>query len=137
MKRIVVDTNVLVSGLISPHGPPGRIVDWLRTGVLELAVDDRILHEYAGVLRRPYFARYFSATEGSELIRYLELNSLHVVCSRHGRNLPDPKDAPFFETAYAAGVSLVTGNTKHFPPQPDMVVAVQTPAQFVARNEGP
>ena len=136
MKRVVVDTNVLVSGLISPHGPPGRIVDWLRAGALELAVDDRILDEYGSVLRRPYFARYFSTADSAELMRYLELNSVQVVCSRHARGLPDPKDAPFWETAYAAGVSLVTGNTKHFPRQPDMVVAVLTPAQFVAQSEG-
>jgi len=43
--KIVLDTNVLISGMLNPSGPPGRIVDFLRTEVLQLAVDDRILAE--------------------------------------------------------------------------------------------
>ena len=46
----VVDTNVLVSGLLSPFGPPGRIVDLLQAGGLRLAADDRIEAEYRDVL---------------------------------------------------------------------------------------
>jgi predicted nucleic acid-binding protein len=43
--RIVLDTNVLVSGLLSPHGPPGRIFDLLLGGKLTLVFDDRLLAE--------------------------------------------------------------------------------------------
>ena len=32
MNRAVFDTNVVVSGFLSPSGPPGRIVEWLRNG---------------------------------------------------------------------------------------------------------
>ena len=45
----VVDTNVLVSGLLSPFGPPGRLVDALQAGGLKLATDDRIEAEYRDV----------------------------------------------------------------------------------------
>ena len=34
LKDAVIDTNVLVSGVLSSAGPPGRIVEWLRSGVL-------------------------------------------------------------------------------------------------------
>ena len=44
MIRIVLDTNVLVPGMISAFGPPGRIVDRVREGHVELVVDDRDLH---------------------------------------------------------------------------------------------
>ena len=47
----VLDTNVLVSGLINPHGHPGRLMDAVLGGHLELALDDRIYSEYAEVLR--------------------------------------------------------------------------------------
>ncbi len=57
--KIVLDTNVLISGILKPSGPPGRIVDLLRSGVLQLVVDDRILAEYTDVLRRDYFLQYF------------------------------------------------------------------------------
>ena len=41
--KVVVDTNVLVSGLINSDGYPGRIVDLLRADALQVVVDDRIL----------------------------------------------------------------------------------------------
>ena len=39
--KIVLDTNVLISGMLNPSGPPGRIVDFMRTGVLQIVVDER------------------------------------------------------------------------------------------------
>ena len=38
MNRIVLDTNVLVSGMINAHGAPGRIVDLVREEQVELAL---------------------------------------------------------------------------------------------------
>ena len=55
MNRAVFDTNVLVAGFLSPAGPPGRIVEWLRAGSVVAVVDDRIFSEYAEVLIRPAF----------------------------------------------------------------------------------
>ena len=55
MNRAVFDTNVVVSGFLSPAGPPGRIVEWLRNGSVQAVVDDRIMAEYAEVLARPSF----------------------------------------------------------------------------------
>ena len=56
---VVLDTNVLVSGLMSPGNPPGRIIDFLRAGDITLAIDDRILAEYCAVLARENFRNYF------------------------------------------------------------------------------
>lgn len=55
--RIVLDTNVLVSGLLNPHGSPGRLLDHFLAGDITLLVDDRILAEYGEVLRRPHLLR--------------------------------------------------------------------------------
>ncbi|MBE0618826.1 MAG: putative toxin-antitoxin system toxin component, PIN family, partial [Proteobacteria bacterium] len=52
---IVLDTNVLVAGLLSPFGPPGQIARMVSSEDLHLCVDARILSEYAEVLRRPRF----------------------------------------------------------------------------------
>ena len=52
---LVVDTNVLVSGLLQARGPSGQIVRGLANGALNLAFDARILIEYQEVLRRPKF----------------------------------------------------------------------------------
>ena len=53
--KIVLDTNVLVSGLLTPFGPSGEIVRMISAGELILHVDARILSEYQEVLNRPKF----------------------------------------------------------------------------------
>ena len=47
--KVVLDTNVLVSGLLNPYGPPGRIVQLAAAGELQLCLDARILAEYREV----------------------------------------------------------------------------------------
>ncbi len=130
--KAVVDTNVLVSGLLNPKGSPGRIVNQLRTGELQLVIDDRILDEYTRVLRRPYFERYFTRKDREHLIEYLTHNSEYVIATLRCADLPDPDDASFLETALTAGVSLVTGNRKHFPPDKTKNCQVYSPAEFTA-----
>ena len=47
---VVLDTNVLVSGLAFPGGPPGRLVSAWRAGAFSLAVSDFLLDELARIL---------------------------------------------------------------------------------------
>jgi uncharacterized protein len=111
--RIVLDTNVLVSGLLSPHGPPGRILDSIVSGAVGLLVDDRILREYAEVLTRPRFG--FDRATALELVDFLAEASEHVDSSQVSVSLADQDDAPFLEVAIAGGAdALVTGNIRHF-----------------------
>lgn len=53
--KIVLDTNVLVSGLINANGFPGRIIDLVRNNILQLIIDSRIMEEYSDVLNRDKF----------------------------------------------------------------------------------
>ena len=129
---VVLDTNVLVSGLINPSGAPGRIVDLLRSGQLRSVVDDRILTEYHDVLRRTRFDRYFSDAAREDVLEYLSKNSLYISCSVVVSRLPDPGDVPFLEVALTEQVVLVTGNIKHFPQEHARNCIVLTPAEFIA-----
>ena len=49
----MLDTNVVVSGLLTPGGNCGQLVDLAIEGSFELFVDGRILSEYEGGLQRP------------------------------------------------------------------------------------
>ena len=60
--RIVLDTNLLVSGLIVPHGLPHQLIAAWRRGAFRLLVTDAILAEYAAVLARPRFAEKYGLT---------------------------------------------------------------------------
>ena len=112
--RFVLDTNVLVSGALSPHGPPGRLVDLVLAGDLLLVVDDRLLSEYAEVLRRPRLA--LPAREVEALVRHLREVSEPVTARPLSVTLPDADDLPFLEVAAAGAATLVTGNPRHFRP---------------------
>lgn len=60
--RIVLDTNLLVSGLVVPHGLPHRLLTEWRRGSVRLLITDAILDEYAAVLARPQFAAKYGLT---------------------------------------------------------------------------
>ena len=55
--RAVVDTNILVSALLMPAGPPRAVAQAIRHGVLQLMVCAEIIEEYVDVLHRPRLAR--------------------------------------------------------------------------------
>ncbi len=113
--KAVVDTNVLVSGLINPDSYPGRIIDLLRVDALQIVVDDRILAEYHDVLRRDAFRAYFSEQDREDILEYLDNTALHTASRFVVLGLPDSGGAPFLEVALSAEVPLVTGNAKHYP----------------------
>ena len=136
MNRAVFDTNVLVSGFLSPAGPPGRIVEWLRNGSVQAVLDDRIVAEYDEVLKRHQFG--LPVSEVNLVLAAIRARSFWVEAeaARMVRGLPDPDDAPFLECALEAGVPLIAGNLRHFPKSAVKDVIVITPAQFVTSVRG-
>ena len=55
MIRAVIDTNVLVSGLLSPSGNEALIILAIHQGLLRLCLSEQIIDEYARALARPRF----------------------------------------------------------------------------------
>jgi uncharacterized protein len=130
---IVLDTNVIVSGLINPRGAPARVIDLVLSSAVQVAFDDRILAEYAEVLTRPPFA--FPAKDVNALLDHIQLNGIHPLVGRSPiTNYPDPDDAPFAEVALEARVdALVTGNAGHFAFLAAQAVPVLSPSEFLTR----
>lgn len=133
--RVVVDTHVLVSGVLNPHGPPGRIVDAILAEAFTVLYDDRILSEYRAVLARPTFG--FRSSEIDALVDFVEVAGESIIVQRLTVVLPDPTDLPFLEVAASGHAdALVTGNTKHFKPRRGSHgLAICTPADFIGRLE--
>lgn len=112
--KVVIDTNVLVSGLLSPYGPPGEIVRMISSGALLLCFEARVISEYSQVLRRPKFP--FHTEEIDVLLEQIQSKGSVVGPEPLKRRLTDPHDEAFLEVAVAGKVEmLVTGNLKHFP----------------------
>lgn len=116
--RVVVDTNVYVSGLLGLFSYPARIIDLVYNGHVQCVYDDRIYNEYAEVLSRVKFSHVISVSERTDLLAYLKGSGFCVLAPPlhpFTASLPDPSDLPFAEVAVAgAAQCLITGNTAHF-----------------------
>ncbi len=131
MKRIVLDSNVLVSALLTPFGLPGRVLDMVLAGEIQILYDDRILAEYGEVLTREKFG--FARGEVEDLLAFLKAEGELVLASPLNVELPDPDDAMFLEVAVAGRTeAIVTGNGEHFPPNRRCGIPVLSPAEFLA-----
>jgi putative PIN family toxin of toxin-antitoxin system len=128
--KIVLDTNVLVAGLLSPFGPCGDIVRMVFSGSLTLCVDARVLSEYHEVLNRPKF--HFDPDKVVSVLDYIDHTSWVVSSTPLSVSLPDPDDKPFLEIAISGNADyLVTGNAIHFPSELCQGVNVVSPADFL------
>jgi putative PIN family toxin of toxin-antitoxin system len=112
--RVVLDTNVIVSAHLNHEGYERHVLDLALTGKIALAVSEKILAEYEGVLRRAKFSiprRYVSQS-----MRLLRASAKLVNPRRNVAAAHDPDDNRFLECAEAARADyLVTGNKRHFP----------------------
>ena len=130
--RAVLDTNVLVSALISPGGDSARLLLALRSGAFELLVSPLLLAELRDVLGRDKFRRYVSEADADA---YVELIRSEGVVRADPRPSPeplsaDPDDEYLIELARVAQVdALVTGDAHLLDLQG--IIPAMTPAEFL------
>ncbi len=122
----VIDTNVLVSALLSSHEDAAtvQVVGKLFSGEIIPLFSKEILDEYNDVLRRKKFG--FSSEAVSSILRAIEKSGESVTPTPTGEIFPDMKDLPFYEVVLDKQDSdayLVTGNIRHFPSKPFIVTA--------------
>lgn len=114
MIRAVIDTNVLISSLLSPSGNEALVVLAIVQGLLTPCFSDEILREYEGVLSRAKFS--FSQDEIDAMMALLHERGELVIAGPLLTGLPDPEDEKFVACAHAASADfIVTGNRRHFP----------------------
>ncbi len=113
--RIVIDTNVLVSALLSRGRVPDLVLDAIVSQRHVVLYDQRVLREYRSVMARPKFM--FSPERAERRVA-----SLLGVGSDVGEanawlgTMTDDTDRIFVEVALQGGGDvLLTGNAKHFP----------------------
>ena len=125
----VIDTNVLVSALISNKSttPPLVVLAHIYSGDITPVFNDEIIQEYRDVLSRQKF--HLDSTDIDNAMRVfldygLNLNRTKV----DDESFSDPKDIVFYEVKMSKEEAfLVTGNIKHFPRKPFVV----TPREMV------
>jgi putative PIN family toxin of toxin-antitoxin system len=114
MIRVVLDTNVLVSALISPLGNEALVLDAVQNGWIVPCLTREIVEEYAEVLARPRFS--FARKEIDGLLGLLELKGMLFEPLPAPGTSSDPGDECFIECALQGNADfIVTGNKRHFP----------------------
>jgi uncharacterized protein len=136
---VVLDTNVLVSGLAYPAGPPGRLVAAWRSGSISAACSDFMLQELMRVLPRMSAHTGMSPLEVRDFLDAFRATALwqdlsaEVLAEAAASGLRDPNDVPVLATLMAAGAdALVTGD-KDLLTLADRF-AILSPAEFCARH---
>ena len=110
----MIDTNVLVSGIMKTRGAEAAVLDLVSAGRLLWCVSGPIVEEYVGVLARPKF-RALDAVRVQRVIACIDLAEL-VVPTITLTVSPDGPDNRFLECAETTGAEyLVTGNGRDFP----------------------
>jgi putative PIN family toxin of toxin-antitoxin system len=112
--RVVVDTNVLVSGLINPHGLPRQLLDVWAAERLELLTSAELIDEAVRVLHRSRIRSKYGVTSEriSDLQTRLERTATSVTPTTPVPLFSrDPKDDTFLAVALAGTADyLVTGD---------------------------
>jgi putative PIN family toxin of toxin-antitoxin system len=135
--RWVIDTNLLVSRLLTPHGTAAKAVDRaMERGIL--LVSDDTLQELTLVLARPRFAPYISAEDRQRFLALLSGVGRRIQITRQFQACRDPKDDKFLDVAFNGQArAIVTGDQDLLVLQSFQGIAILTPAQFLAAYPAP
>ena len=130
MQNIVLDTNIIVSAVLSPQGNPAKILNIIEADEdFQIYFSPEILIEYEEVLSQKRLNivvetqnRICEAIKTIGILTYPSVSSMP---------LPDENDRVFYDTAKESGAILITGNMKHYPKEN----FIMTPAQFLSLIE--
>ncbi|HWW14298.1 MAG TPA: putative toxin-antitoxin system toxin component, PIN family [Candidatus Dormibacteraeota bacterium] len=114
LPRLVIDTNVFVSGLISGEGPPARILRAVRDKRAVHLVSDPIVEEYLRVLDYPRIRKFRNITDAfvADIAAYLVYQTERVELRSQIRMSADPDDDVFLNTAVDGRATLLVSGDK-------------------------
>ena len=123
--NVVIDTNVIVSALLSSHGKPAAILDMFFNEEIQTCYSDNILKEYEDVLSRS--SLNIKPEKAKRFFEILRDTGTSIKPTLSNIPLPDEDDRVFYDTAKQSNAILITGNIKHYPAE-DFIMA---PSKFL------
>jgi hypothetical protein len=114
--RAVIDTNVLISGVISNKSFPAKVLDYWVIRRFIPVISGEIVKEYSAVLLRDKFSALGSIKERLDLLdRLLSLDHVIVISPQLKTEVitEDPKDNIFLECAVAGGCEFIISGDQH------------------------
>ncbi|MBI3694951.1 MAG: putative toxin-antitoxin system toxin component, PIN family [Acidobacteria bacterium] len=138
--RVILDTNILLSALLSPHGAPAKLLDAWERKLFTLVSCDEIIAELREVAARPFFKARLRASAAELLAAGLQDLSFYCLDLPSGPVAPDPKDSFLLALAGASQAGfLVTGDKALLALKHHESTRIITPAamlEFLKRKGG-
>lgn len=133
--RVVLDTNVIVSGLLW-QGTPGEIFTLARENQITICTSSEIVEELSEILQRPKFKTKLARTKRSiaEIVAgFLEFAEQHLTTRfPFSQVLADPSDDMFLACAVAVGAAfIVSGDTHLLRLKTFQGVSIVSPNEFL------
>ena len=132
MQKLILDTNVLVSALISNSVPTKILYDLVLTQKVKTCLSDEIFTEYVEVMNRGKFIKYPNFKTKSDIV----LNKLREISKIYKTDrtieiLTDTSDNKFLElSAVSSADFLITGNTLDFQMTEFEYTKILTPREY-------
>lgn len=135
--RVVLDTNIFLSALLSGRGPPATIVDAWRAGRFELVSSVDQINEFKRVTRYPKLRPYLPRGAVGLVVNGLRTAEVLLKRVPGGATAPDPDDDYLIAMAIATGAHfLVSGDRNVLSIRrigPTRIVSAQRFASMLAR----
>lgn len=115
-RRVVLDTNVLISATLVHLGMPARIVIAALDGRITLIVSDNLLTEYLNVIQRPHITKKYRelATRIQRISIFLRHDTIRVDGTPTKRVvLDDPKDDFIIAGAIEGKAHYIVSGDEH------------------------
>jgi putative PIN family toxin of toxin-antitoxin system len=123
LKRLVVDPNVLASGIPWQEHvhPPGLLVDGIEDEIFEAVACPQLLGEVRKTLRKPYFRKRIDKSTGEDALGMLEAASMMREDPKAVEEvLKDPKDDYLLALARESGAEAIVSGDKHLLNHPGL-----------------
>jgi len=132
--RIVLDTGVIVSGLLMAGSMPRQAIDRARRATILFSITT--LEELDEVLRRPKFNAYLPQELRLEFLAALVRECEEVPVAERITICRDPRDDKFLELAAAGRAThVVSGDADLLDLHPFRTVRIVTPAEFLRESD--
>src|SRR5690606_25621794 len=116
MQKLIIDTNIIVSALISNSIPTKILFDLVLTKKVTTCLTEEIFKEYVEVLNRDKFIKYLNfKTKAEVVLSKLREISIFYITENKVDILNDSSDNKFLELAIVCSADyLITGNILDF-----------------------
>lgn len=129
--RLVIDTNILISGLMSVNSLPQQVFDYATSQAI-LLMSDEVQSEIENVISRPKLQKYITLERRTKFLSELSQQVERVTINQQIRACRDPKDDKFLDLAVCGEANyLITGDADLLDLHPFQNISIIKAASFL------